>query len=184
MRAVDIIMNKRAGKELSRQELAFLIGGYAAGEIPDYQISAWAMAVFFQGMTAALTQVMLDSGAVMDLTGAPPPLVDKHPTGGVGDKTSLILAPLAASMPAIRKSAGLRDNYGEISAFCYKYREPVFITNNGQGDLAVISIETYEYRMGKTELHQSIQVELDQIQNGEIITEDEMMKNLNQYLGK
>jgi PHD/YefM family antitoxin component YafN of YafNO toxin-antitoxin module len=188
MRAVDIIMNKRAGKELSRQELAFLIGGYADGEIPDYQISAWAMAVFFRGMTAAetaaLTQVMLGSGAVMDLTGAQPPLVDKHSTGGVGDKTSLILAPLAASMPAIRKSAGLRDNYGEISAFCHKYREPVFITNNGQEDLAVMSIETYEYLMGKTELHQAIQVGLDQIQNGEIITEDEMMKNLNQYLGK
>jgi pyrimidine-nucleoside phosphorylase len=106
MRAVDIIMNKRAGKELSREEIAFLVGGYVAGEIPDYQISAWAMAVFFQGMTAAetaaLTEVMLQSGAVMDLTGVPPPLVDKHSTGGVGDKTSLILAPLAASI-------GIRD---------------------------------------------------------------------------
>ena len=106
MRAVDIIMNKRAGKELSRQEIAFLIGGYVAGEIPDYQVSAWAMAVFFQGMTAAetaaLTEVMLRSGAVMDLDGVPGPLVDKHSTGGVGDKTSLILAPLAASL-------GIRD---------------------------------------------------------------------------
>jgi pyrimidine-nucleoside phosphorylase len=106
MRAVDIIMNKRAGKELSREEISFLIGGYVAAEIPDYQISAWAMAVFFQGMTpaetAALTEVMLRSGAVMDLTGVPGPLVDKHSTGGVGDKTSLILAPLAASL-------GIRD---------------------------------------------------------------------------
>jgi pyrimidine-nucleoside phosphorylase len=106
MRAVDIIMNKRAGKELSRQEIAFLIGGYVAGEIPDYQVSAWAMAVFFQGMTAAetaaLTEVMLRSGAVMELDGVPGPLVDKHSTGGVGDKTSLILAPLAASL-------GIRD---------------------------------------------------------------------------
>jgi pyrimidine-nucleoside phosphorylase len=99
-------MNKRAGKELSRQEIAFLIGGYVAGEIPDYQVSAWAMAVFFQGMsaveTAALTEVMLKSGAVMDLAGVPGPLVDKHSTGGVGDKTSLILAPLVASL-------GIRD---------------------------------------------------------------------------
>jgi pyrimidine-nucleoside phosphorylase len=99
-------MNKRAGKELSRQELAFLIDGYVAGEIPDYQVSAWAMAVFFQGMsaaeTAALTEVMLQSGAVMDLAGVPGPLVDKHSTGGVGDKTSLILAPLVASL-------GVRD---------------------------------------------------------------------------
>jgi pyrimidine-nucleoside phosphorylase len=106
MRAADIIMRKRAGKELSREELRFLIGGYTAGEIPDYQVSAWAMAVFFQGMspreTAALTEAMLDSGTVMDLTGIPGPLVDKHSTGGVGDKTSLIIAPLAASL-------GIRD---------------------------------------------------------------------------
>jgi pyrimidine-nucleoside phosphorylase len=99
-------MNKRAGKELSREEIRFLIGGYAAGQIPDYQVAAWAMAVFFQGMTpaetAALTAEMLRSGAVMDLTGVAGPLVDKHSTGGVGDKTSLILAPLVASL-------GIRD---------------------------------------------------------------------------
>jgi pyrimidine-nucleoside phosphorylase len=106
MRAVDIIMNKRAGKELSRKELEFLIGGYVAGEIPDYQVSAWAMAVFFRGMTseetAALTEIMIASGKTIDLSGIPGPFVDKHSTGGVGDKTSLILAPLAASL-------GIRD---------------------------------------------------------------------------
>jgi pyrimidine-nucleoside phosphorylase len=106
MRAVDIIADKRDGKELSREEIRFLIGGYAAGEIPDYQISAWAMAVFFKGMsaaeTAALTGVMLESGAVIDLSGIPGPFIDKHSTGGVGDKTSLILAPLAAAL-------GIRD---------------------------------------------------------------------------
>ncbi|GHT63926.1 thymidine phosphorylase [Spirochaetia bacterium] len=106
MRAVDIIAAKRDGKELSQDEIAFLIGGYVAGEIPDYQVSAWAMAVFFRGMspaeTAALTTVMLKSGAVMDLVGIPGPLVDKHSTGGVGDKTSLILAPLVAGL-------GIRD---------------------------------------------------------------------------
>jgi pyrimidine-nucleoside phosphorylase len=106
MRAVDIIMNKRAGKELTREEIQFLINGYVDGAVPDYQVSAWAMAVYFQGMTAAetaaLTDVMLRSGAVMDLSGMPGPLVDKHSTGGVGDKTSLILAPLAASL-------GIRD---------------------------------------------------------------------------
>jgi pyrimidine-nucleoside phosphorylase len=99
-------MNKRDGKELSCEEIAFLIGGYVAGEIPDYQVSAWAMAVFFRGMsaaeTAALTRVMLESGGRMDLGGITGPLVDKHSTGGVGDKTSLILAPLAASL-------GIRD---------------------------------------------------------------------------
>ncbi len=102
MRAVDVIMNKRAGKELSREEIAFLINGYVAGEIPDYQVSAWAMAVFFQGMTAGetayLTDVMLKSGDSIDLSGITGPFVDKHSTGGVGDKTSLILAPIVASL--------------------------------------------------------------------------------------
>jgi pyrimidine-nucleoside phosphorylase len=106
MRAVDIIAGKRDGKELSREEIEFLINGYVAGTIPDYQVSAWAMAVLFKGMkseeTAALTDVMLKSGSVMDLSGIPGPLVDKHSTGGVGDKTSLILAPLAAAL-------GIRD---------------------------------------------------------------------------
>jgi pyrimidine-nucleoside phosphorylase len=102
MRAVDIIMNKRDGKELSREELGFLIDGYVAGEIPDYQAAAWAMAVYFRGMTpaetAVLTELMLKSGAVMDLSGIDGPFVDKHSTGGVGDKTSLILAPVIASL--------------------------------------------------------------------------------------
>ncbi|MDR1596916.1 MAG: thymidine phosphorylase [Treponema sp.] len=102
MRAVDIIMNKRAGKELSREEIGFLIHGYVAGKIPDYQVSAWAMAVFFQGLnpaeTAALTEAMLKSGTTIDLSGISGPFVDKHSTGGVGDKTSLILAPIAASL--------------------------------------------------------------------------------------
>jgi pyrimidine-nucleoside phosphorylase len=106
MRAVDIIMNKRSGKELSREELEFLVGAYVAGEIPDYQVAAWAMAVYFQGMsageTAVLTELMLKSGAAMDLSGIDGPFVDKHSTGGVGDKTSLILAPIAASL-------GIRD---------------------------------------------------------------------------
>jgi PHD/YefM family antitoxin component YafN of YafNO toxin-antitoxin module len=87
-------------------------------------------------------------------------------------------------MPAIRKSADLRNNYGEISAFCHEYREPVFITKNGRGDLAVMSIETYENLTGACELYQAIQVGLDQIKNGEIIHEEEMMKNLNNYAGK
>ena len=102
MRAVDIIMKKRDGNELSREEIAFLIGGYVAGDIPGYQVSAWAMAVFFRSMTpqetAALTEAMLRSGKTIDLSGICGPFVDKHSTGGVGDKTSLILAPLVAAL--------------------------------------------------------------------------------------
>jgi pyrimidine-nucleoside phosphorylase len=101
MRAVDIIMRKREGGELSREEIAALIGGYVAGTVPDYQVSAWLMAVFFKGMTAPetadLTDVMLRSGSVMDLSGMTGPFVDKHSTGGVGDKVSLILAPMVAA---------------------------------------------------------------------------------------
>ncbi len=101
MRAVDIVQRKRDGLELSGEELSAFVSGYVAGEIPDYQAAAFAMAVFFRGMTAgetrALTETMLRSGAVLDLSDLPGPKIDKHSTGGVGDKTSLILAPLAAA---------------------------------------------------------------------------------------
>ena len=101
MRAVDVIMKKRDGGELSREEIASLVDGYVAGSVPEYQVSAWLMAVFFKGMTAGetadLTDVMLRSGKVMDLSGIDGPFVDKHSTGGVGDKVSLILAPMVAA---------------------------------------------------------------------------------------
>ena len=101
MRAVDVIMKKRDGGELSREEIASLVDGYVAGSVPEYQVSAWLMAVFFKGMTvtetADLTDVMLRSGKVMDLSGIDGPFVDKHSTGGVGDKVSLILAPMVAA---------------------------------------------------------------------------------------
>lgn len=101
MRAVEVITKKRSGQQLTEAEIRFLIEGYTKGEIPDYQMSAWTMAVFFQGMsfpeTGHLTRAMIDSGDVLHLDGVPGPLVDKHSTGGVGDKISLILAPLAAA---------------------------------------------------------------------------------------
>jgi len=96
-----IIEKKRDGLPLSDDELAFFIGGYASGEIPDYQMSALAMAVFFRGMTrdetACLTRVMMASGDLVDTSSITAPKVDKHSTGGIGDKISLILAPLVAS---------------------------------------------------------------------------------------
>ena len=101
MRAVDVIQKKRDGAELSKDEIDFFIGGYARGEVPDYQASAFTMAVFFKSMTpaetVALTESMMHTGEVLDLRELPGPKVDKHSTGGVGDKTSLVLAPLAAA---------------------------------------------------------------------------------------
>jgi pyrimidine-nucleoside phosphorylase/thymidine phosphorylase len=101
MRAVDVIQRKRDGHELTPDEIAFFIEGYTRGTIPDYQASALAMAVFFKGMTAAetvaLTESMMRTGEVLDLSELPGPKVDKHSTGGVGDKTSMVLAPLAAA---------------------------------------------------------------------------------------
>ena len=101
MRTVDLIQRKRDGEELAPQEIAALVDGYTRNEIPDYQMSAWLMAVFFSGMTdrevSALTECMIRSGETVDLSSIPGLKVDKHSTGGVGDKTSLISAPLAAS---------------------------------------------------------------------------------------
>ena len=101
MRTVDLIQRKRDGEELAPEEIDFLIQGYNSGEIPDYQMSAFLMAVFFSGMSdrevSRLTECMLQSGETVDLSSVPGVKVDKHSTGGVGDKTSLIVAPLAAA---------------------------------------------------------------------------------------
>ena len=87
-------------------------------------------------------------------------------------------------MPAIRKSADLRNKYGEISTFCHTYREPVFITKNGQGDLAIMSIETYEELASRYKLYDAIHLGLDQIKNGKIIPGQEMMEKIKNYAGK
>lgn len=101
MLAQWIIEKKRNGQPLSPEEIRFFIRGYTRGEIPDYQMSALAMAIYFQGMTfpevTALTESMMSSGKIINLSSIQKPKVDKHSTGGIGDKVSLILAPLVAS---------------------------------------------------------------------------------------
>lgn len=101
MRAVDVIAKKRDGGELTAEEIQFFIQGYTRGDIPDYQAAAWCMAVLLQGMThreaADLTMTMARSGDMLDLHQIAPFVVDKHSTGGVGDKTTLVVAPLVAS---------------------------------------------------------------------------------------
>ena len=87
-------------------------------------------------------------------------------------------------MPAIRKNIDLINNFNEIRDFCQNYREPIFLTNDGQGELAVMSIEAYEELIGRIELYHSLQMGLDQINNGDVIEEEEMMEILNGYIGK
>jgi pyrimidine-nucleoside phosphorylase len=105
MRTVDLIQRKRDGEELAPEEIQFLIEGYTSGDIPDYQMAAFLMAVYFSGMTdrelSRLTESMLRSGDTVDLSSVPGIKVDKHSTGGVGDKTSFIVAPLAAAAGVI-----------------------------------------------------------------------------------
>lgn len=102
MRMVDLIEKKRDGGVLSDEEIRFIIDGFTKGNIPDYQMSAWAMAVFYKGMTdhetAVLTDAMMRSGDTIDLSRFGTKSVDKHSTGGVGDKTTLILAPIVSSL--------------------------------------------------------------------------------------
>ena len=130
MRAVDLIRRKRDSGELTREEIEQFIAAYTAGEIPDYQMSAWLMAVVLRGMTrpeiAALTEAMLHSGSVLDFSDLLGKKVDKHSTGGVGDKTSLVIAPIVAAgglkVPMISgrglgHSGGTLDKLESISGF-------------------------------------------------------------------
>jgi pyrimidine-nucleoside phosphorylase len=101
MRTVDLIHRKRDGEELSQEEVQFLVDGYTRGDIPDYQMAAFLMAVYYSSMSdrevSVMTEALMNSGMTLDLSDIPGIKVDKHSTGGVGDKTSLIASPLAAA---------------------------------------------------------------------------------------
>src|SRR5215203_1634108 len=131
MHIPSLIERKRDGAELSGDEIAHLINAFTRGEIPDYQMSAWAMAVFFRGMnareTSDLTLAMMRSGRVLEYPAGSPAKVDKHSTGGVGDKVSLVLAPLLACdnvwVPMISGrglgiTGGTLDKLESIPGFC------------------------------------------------------------------
>jgi pyrimidine-nucleoside phosphorylase len=130
LRAVDIIRKKRDAHELSPEEIGFIVQGSTNGSIPDYQVAAWLMAIVWRGMTsaesAALTEAMLRSGKVIDFSDMPGAKVDKHSTGGVGDKTSLVVAPVVAAagvrVPMISgrglgHTGGTLDKLESISGF-------------------------------------------------------------------
>jgi pyrimidine-nucleoside phosphorylase len=151
MRMVDLIEKKRDGNELSKEEIDFIIQGYTEGSIPDYQISALTMAIFFQGMTemerANLTMAMVESGDQIDLSQIDGIKVDKHSTGGVGDTTTLVLGPLVAAVgvPVAKMSGrglghtgGTIDKLESVEGFHVEIKNEEFIQLVNQNKIAVI----------------------------------------------
>ncbi|WP_192979591.1 pyrimidine-nucleoside phosphorylase [Staphylococcus succinus] len=151
MRMVDLIEKKRDGQALTQEEIEFFITGYTNGDIPDYQASSLAMAIFFQDMNdeerAALTMAMVNSGDVIDLSDINGIKVDKHSTGGVGDTTTLVLAPLVASVgvPVAKMSgrglghtSGTIDKLESVKGFHVEISEEKFVKLVNESKVAVI----------------------------------------------
>ncbi|QHT46933.1 pyrimidine-nucleoside phosphorylase [Bacillus sp. SB49] len=150
MRMYDVIVKKRDGGELTKEEIEFFVDGYTKGEIPDYQASALTMAIYFQGMTpeetATLTQAMVNSGETIDLSAIDGKKVDKHSTGGVGDKVTFIVGPLVASVgiPVAKMSGrglghtgGTLDKLESIEGLEIEMTKERFIENVNKHKLAV-----------------------------------------------
>ncbi|HAZ37688.1 MAG TPA: thymidine phosphorylase, partial [Clostridiaceae bacterium] len=150
MRMYDIILKKRNGGELTKEEIDFFINGYTNGEIPDYQASALLMAIYFQKMnkreTADLTMSMVNSGDTIDLSKIKGIKVDKHSTGGVGDTTTMVVGPMVASCGApvakmsgrgLGHTGGTIDKLESIKGFSTEMTEEQFINNVNKVGLAV-----------------------------------------------
>lgn len=151
MRMVDLIAKKRDGKELTTEEINFIIEGYTKGDIPDYQVSALAMAIYFKDMTAReradLTMAIVNSGETIDLSAIEGVKVDKHSTGGVGDTTTLVLAPLVAALdiPVAKMSGrglghtgGTIDKLEAIEGFHVEISKDEFVSLVNEHKIAVI----------------------------------------------
>lgn len=152
MRSVDLIEKKKQGKALCDEEIRFLVDGFSNGTIPDYQISAWMMAIYFQGLTdhetAVLTKAMCDSGETLHLSEIEGKTVDKHSTGGVGDKTTLALAPLVASFGlkvakmsgrGLGHTGGTLDKLESVAGFRSDLDEEAFHRAVNQSGVAICS---------------------------------------------
>ena len=151
MRALDIIINKRNGLELTKEEIDFFINGFTNGEIDNYQASALTMAIYFRGMTdkeaTYLTNAMLHSGDVLDLSAIKGVKVDKHSTGGVGDKTTLVVGPLVASLGVkvakmsgrgLGHTGGTLDKLEAIPGYNISLTEEEFVNQVNEIGIAVV----------------------------------------------
>jgi pyrimidine-nucleoside phosphorylase len=168
MRAVDIITKKRDHGELTKEEIAFFVEGFVQGDIPDYQVSAWSMAVLLNGMndreTTDLTLSMAHSGEVLDLSGVVPIAVDKHSTGGVGDKVTMVVCPLVAgcglpvgkmsgrglgfsggTLDKLESIPGYRVNLSE-EEFAHQLKTIGIVLTGQSGDLAPADGKLYALR--------------------------------------
>ena len=152
MRMVDLIEKKRDGESLSKKEIRFIIEGYVQGDIPDYQMAAWAMAVIFRGMsleeTSELTLAMAQSGDQLDLSSLGGRFVDKHSTGGVGDKTTLLLGPMVAAcgVPVAKMSGrglghtgGTIDKLSSVPGFRVELTQEEFLAQVKKIGLSIIA---------------------------------------------